>query len=136
VLHPTQLGPGSWSVIIRRKGIDSTGYVRLERSFTCVVTAAPKPDEDPPPKPPSKPASRPKIAVMDERSGRSVTLHVTGEDFLPDQPPTPQGITVRVVDAVNVQDWAMLPTGSDEADAPSWTSVLSTSIVSSATPSA
>jgi hypothetical protein len=50
-----------------------------------------------------------------EQSGPSdaVRFVVNGTGFLPNQPPGPDGITVRVVDGVNLQDWVMLFIGSD-----------------------
>ena len=43
----------------------------------------------------------------------AVKYAITGSGFLPSQPQSSQGITVRAVDGVNLQDWVMNYTGSD-----------------------
>ena len=52
---------------------------------------------------------------MVEHSGpaNAVRFVVNGTGFLPDQPSTRDGITVRAVDGVSLQDWVMLFTSSD-----------------------
>jgi hypothetical protein len=103
---PTQLGPGQWEIVVRRAGISNTGYTRLSKSFRTTVTQVEHPTPPPPQTPPS-------ISV--ERSGpaNAVRFVVTGTGFLPNQPSSPDGISVRVVDGVSFQDWVMLFTGSD-----------------------
>jgi hypothetical protein len=105
---PTHLGPGQWEIIVRRAGISSAGYTRLSRSFRASVTAAGG-GHTPPPTAPTPPS----ISV--ERSGPAgaVRFVVTGTGFLPNQPAGADGISVRFVDGVNLQDWVMLFTGSD-----------------------
>jgi hypothetical protein len=102
---PTTLGPGQWEIVVRRAGISSTGYTRLSRSFRTTVT-----HNEPPPPPPQ---ARPSISVQRSGPADAVRFVVIGTGFLPNQLPGPDGITVRVVDGVNLQDWVMLFTGSD-----------------------
>jgi hypothetical protein len=121
---PTSLGPGQWEIVVRRAGISNTGYTRLSKSFSTTVTR-----DEPPPAPP--PQTRPSILV--ERNGpiSAVRFTVTGTKFLPNRPSTSQGITVRAVDAVSLQDWVMLFTGSDSSGSmiPLTTSPLDTRLL-------
>jgi len=105
---PTQLAPGQWEIVVRRAGISNAGYTRLSKSFRTTVTRA---EESAPPTPP--PQTRPNISVARNGPADAVIFVVTGTQFLPNQPAGPRGITVRVVDGVNFQDWVMLFTGSD-----------------------
>ncbi len=100
---PTQLPPGQWEIVVRRNGISSAGYTRLSKAFRTTVTR----DEPPPP------PTRPSIQVVHSGPAHAVVFVVTGTGFLPDQPASRDGITVRAVDGVNLQDWQMLYTGSD-----------------------
>lgn len=106
-LRDTQLGPGEWQIQVRRAGIDAVGFHRLQKAFRASVKGAKKP---PPPPPP--PLERPVIEVTPTRSGAHVNLHVHGRNFLPDQPASREGVTIRVTDAVRLQDWLMVWTGS------------------------
>ncbi len=104
---PTQLGPGTWDIVVRRSGITNAGYQRFEKSFRAFVSRAPSPP------PPPAPLVRPHIDVKQSGPLNAAMYAVTGSGFLPNQ--VPQGITVRAVDGVNVQDWVMIFTGSDAA---------------------
>lgn len=103
-----QIGPGLNRLVVRRAGVGAGGYVRLEQKFVASVRA----DQPPPPSPPPPTVRRPTIGVTASPSGSTITITVTGSGFLPDQPAGPQGITVRLVDAVRLQDWAHYWTGS------------------------
>lgn len=53
---PTQLGPGQWDIVVRRSGIGSGGYQRLEKSFGATVARDQNPPLPPrPPLPPPQP---------------------------------------------------------------------------------
>lgn len=101
----TTLGPGQWEIVVRRAGISNTGYTKLSRSFRTTVTRA---EHSPP-----IPENPPRILVERTGPANAVRFVVIGTEFLPDQPSSPDGITVRVVDGVSFQDWVMLFTGSD-----------------------
>jgi len=91
------LGPGTYHVVVKRAGIASDGYKVLQQSFSIQVNAAPSP-----PAPHTPPAQvPPHIAVSWSGTATAVTLHVTGTGFLPNQPANNNGITIRVVDAMN-----------------------------------
>ena len=105
---PTTLGPGTWNIVVRRTGITDTGFERLEKSFTALVSRHPSP---PPPPPP--PPVRPHIDVTQSGPVSAVKYQVTGSGFLPNQPNSSQGVAVRAVDGVDIQDWALIYTGSD-----------------------
>jgi hypothetical protein len=102
-----QLGPGSYSLEVRRTGIGDTGYVRLSRVFTANVTRVPVPP------PPDPPIVRPQVTATQSGGLSAIVFTVDGSGFLANQPGGPQGITVRFVDGVNFQNWVMLFTGSD-----------------------
>jgi hypothetical protein len=59
---------------------------------TFAVTADIKPVVEPTPQPPS-------ISVTFSGSLTNAKFHVIGGDFLPNRPPTNQGVAIRVVDA-------------------------------------
>src|SRR6516225_5980214 len=90
---PTTLGPGTWNIVVRRTGITDTGFERLEKSFTALVSRHPSP---PPPPPP--PPVRPHIDVTQSGPVSAVKYQVTGSGFLPNQPNSSQGVAVRAVD--------------------------------------
>jgi hypothetical protein len=105
-----QLGPGAWEVEVRRTGIGRGGHVRLSKSFRATVSAIQ------PPPPPLLPPQRPVAPVIEATASGPLTaavFTVTGTGFLASQPAGPDGITVRLVDGVNLQDWAMFFTRSD-----------------------
>jgi hypothetical protein len=104
---PTTLGPGQWEIVIRRTGISNTGYTRLSKSFRTIVR-----QNEPPPQP-LPPQASPNISVEHSGPADAVGFVVTGTGFLPNQPSSLDGITVRVVDGVSLQNWVMLFTGSD-----------------------
>lgn len=93
------LGPGTYVVVVKRTGIANDGYKVLQQSFPIHVNAAPAP---PAPAPHPTPAPvPPHIAVSSSGAATAVTLLVTGTGFLPNQPANNNGITIRVVDAMN-----------------------------------
>ena len=55
----------------------------------------------------------PSIMVKASGSLKARTYVVTGSGFLPDQPDSYEGVTIRVVNGPNPQDWLMLFTGSE-----------------------
>jgi len=91
------LGPGTYHVVVKRAGIANDGYKVLQQSFPIQVNAAPSP---PAPHTPRAPVP-PHIAASSSGAASAVTLHVTGTGFLPSQPANNNGITIRVVDAMN-----------------------------------
>lgn len=103
----TQLSPGRWQVTVRRSGIANTGYVRLEKSFTVDVNAR----GGPPPVQPE--VVRPIIEVQPSGSADGVTFTIKGSGFLADQPTSPDGIAVRAVDGVTLQQYHRVFTGSN-----------------------
>lgn len=90
------LGPGTYHVVVKRAGIANDGYKVLQQSFPIQANAAPPPPAPHPPAP-----LLPHIAASSSGAATAVTLHVTGIGFLPNQPANNNGITIRVVDAVN-----------------------------------
>lgn len=108
---PTQLGPGRWDIVVRRSGIGNGGYQRLEKVFRATVTRSSSPP------PPPAAATKPHIGVQSSGPASAVMYAVTGTGFLPNQPPSQQGVTVRAVDGVNNQDWVMIFTASDATGA-------------------
>lgn len=103
---PTTLSPGQWEIVVRRAGISNTGYTRLSKSFRATVTRG----EHPAPPTPQIP---PNISVTHSGPANAVKFVVIGTGFLPNQPAGPNGITVRAVNGVDLQNWIMLFTSSD-----------------------
>ena len=112
----SDVGPGRTEFVVRRAGVGPGGYVRLEQRLGPVDIRAyrpPPPPQPPPPRPtPEPPEVRPTVRATAAPAGGTVTITVTGSGFLPDRPAGRQGITVRLVDAVRVQDWVHYWTGS------------------------
>ncbi len=102
---PIQLGPGAWTIAVRRAGIGHTGYVRLEKSFNVTVRSTPV----------DMPIDLTPPSIMVKASGslKAITYVVTGSGFLRNQPDNRDGVAVRVVNGPNPQDWLMLFTGSN-----------------------
>lgn len=99
--------PGIFLLQVSRTGIQNTGITTLRLSFHVEGV------EPPPVSPPPPSQTRPSISVQRSGPADAVKFVVTGTGFLPNQPASYEGITVRVVDGVNFQDWVMLFTGSD-----------------------
>ena len=108
-----QLSPGAWTATVRRTGIGATGYKNLQKTFHFLVRRQPEPPAPHVPTP-----TRPTIQATHRREGDNAIITVTGQGFLANQPRSPQGITIRVVDKADFS--SRLPdqyTGSDEAGA-------------------
>jgi hypothetical protein len=108
---PTGLAPGEWDVVVRRSGLENTGYRRLEKSLGRVTVTRYVPPPAPPP--PSPAPTAPHIDVQESGPAEAKRYVVTGTGFLPNQPSGFQGIAVRAVDGVQNQNWVLLYTGSD-----------------------
>lgn len=89
---PTQLGRGSYQVVVIRSGISNTGFVSLSKTIGIVTVSAPPQ----PPKPPL-PLEKPIIDVQSNGDGSFV---VNGSKFSPDTK-----VNIRVVDAAGTNIW-------------------------------
>ena len=87
------LGPGLWKLTVRRSGISTTGYEKLERSLNLRTL-----QRQAPVNPPQENNTRPTIAVTPKVENEQVTFTITGYGFLHDQPGNWQGIAIRIVD--------------------------------------
>jgi hypothetical protein len=93
---PTQLGPGSWQLVVTRAGIANTGFVSLSEMLdTITVSAHSQPTPQPTPQPP--PLSKPAISVQANGDGSFV---LSGSNFLPNAT-----VHIRVVDAAFKTVW-------------------------------
>lgn len=95
------LWPGRHTVRVARTGLTSAG---MWGSTVQVGTIDVPPARSAPPPPPPPPV-RPVITVTQELAGTMATYTVTGHGFLPDQPATRDGITVRRVDVHSLNWW-------------------------------
>lgn len=106
----TRLGPGVWTLVVHRAGIDHDGYRTLTQTLPRVTIPRDAPEPDPPPPPPQV---RPTITVEESGPLDHRVYRVTGRGFLPDQRGGQDGVRVRFVDSIDVQSWWMNPTESD-----------------------
>lgn len=103
------VGVGTATVEIRRAGITSAGPSILTRTVQLRVDP-----RDVPPPPPPPPPQRPHLAASWSRREDLVVFSIDGTGFLPNQPVSPQGITVMFTD---LPAWQMVHLGSDAAGA-------------------
>jgi hypothetical protein len=89
---PTQLGSGSYELVVTRSGISNSGFVSLSKTLGAItVSARPQPTPSPPP------LVKPSIAVRSNSDGSFI---VSGSSFLPNAT-----VYIRVVDAALTTLW-------------------------------